>query len=110
LTDRRTPGTDPTSAAPEVAVQIGGATTYCGRPSLRKRGKAYKLAAPDGALKSLVVAVNAKKGRSKVRATLTDAALAPTDGAAIGVSIDAGAPALHASGALHARGKRFVGP
>src|SRR6185295_4375210 len=42
---------DPTSAAPEVAVRVGGATTYCGRPTLQKRGKAYKLAATDGALK-----------------------------------------------------------
>jgi hypothetical protein len=101
---------DPTAAAPELAVSLGGATTYCGRPSFRKRGKAYKLAAADGALKSVVLAVNAKKQRSKLRITLADPALAPADGAAIGVSLDAGTPVLHASGTLHARGKRFVGP
>ena len=54
--------------------------------------------------------MNAKKHRTKVRATLTEAALAPSDGAALGVSLDAGAQALHTSGTLHARGKRFVGP
>jgi hypothetical protein len=79
---------DPTTAAPELAVTVGGATTYCGRPSLQKRGKAYKLAAADGALKSIVLSVNAKRHRSKLRVTLTDPALAPADGAAIGVSLD----------------------
>jgi hypothetical protein len=101
---------DPTAAAPEIAVTLGGTTTYCGRPSLQKRGKAYKLAAADGALKSVVLSVNAKKHRSKVRITLTDAALAPADGAAIGVTLVMGTPALHTSATLHAKGKRFVGP
>jgi hypothetical protein len=102
---------DLTAANPEVAVTVGGTTVYCGRPSLEKRKKLYKLAAPDGALKSLLVAVNAKKHRTKVRVTLTDAALAASDGAAFGVSLDAGGTnALHTSATLHAKGKRFVGP
>ncbi len=77
---------------------------------MRKRRSTYRLAAPDGALRTLVVGVNARKGRSKVRALLSASAIAPASGDAFGVSLGTDAQALHTGGTLRAKGRKLVGP
>ena len=101
---------DLAAAPPMVTLTLGDATVYCDRPAMRKRRSTYRLTAPDGVLRTLVVGVNARKGKSKVRALLSGGAVAPAAGGAFGVSLATDAQALHTDGTLRARGRKLVGP
>ncbi|MFN8544702.1 MAG: VCBS repeat-containing protein [Candidatus Binatia bacterium] len=99
--------TDP----PVVTVTVGDSTLFCRSPALRRQRHRFRLATQTGALRALVVSVNARRGRTKLRATLRDAALAPADGAAVSVALHADDTGFRTAGTLRAHGtKKLVGP
>lgn len=100
---------DLATTPPLLTVRVGGATVYCDRPALVKRGRTYRLAAADDRLSSLAVTIKTRKPRFKLKAKLTDAALAAAPGAAASVGLRLGTETLRGAATLQPRGRRLVG-
>jgi hypothetical protein len=75
------------AGSPTMAVELGGASLYCGPVAFKGKRNTFRLTGASGALKKLVALLRKKKAQTRLRLVLQDPAIAVSAGATVRLSL-----------------------